>query len=211
LILVETDETADFRIRYFNPDGSESLCGNGCRSAVALAARLGLAIGKSVFNAYDGLHESELLGDGSIKIRMADVSEVTEIFDGWYMDTGSPHFVRWVKNLDDYPVVEEGRRLRYDPAFPRGTNANFIEKTQDGQLRIRTYERGVEEETLACGTGATASALAASFNGMQSPITLRARGGELRLDFRRLANGKFTDIHLSGPARLVYTGEMEIA
>jgi len=211
LILLSLDKDADFRIDYFNPDGTASLCGNGCRSAVALAARLGLAGQHSVFNAYDGLHDAELTSDGQIRIRMADVAQMDKVYDGWSLDTGSPHFVRWVSGLEAYPVVEEGRRLRYDPVFPRGTNANFIELIDDQTLALRTYERGVEEETLACGTGATASALAASVSGYKSPISLKVRGGILRVEFNRRPDGTFTDIYLTGPAQLVYTGELELA
>lgn len=210
LILVGTAPDADFRIDYFNPDGSQSLCGNGCRSGVALAARLGLASGRSMFRAYDGLHDSEILADGDIRIRMSDVSAIDRVYDGWYMDTGSPHFVRRVERIEDYPVTEEGRRLRYDPVFPKGTNANFIQPIGPDTLALRTYERGVEEETLACGTGATASALAVALEGWTSPVVLKARGGDLRVDFRRKDDGSFTDIFLTGPASLVYIGEIEI-
>lgn len=210
LILISTDPAVDFRIDYFNPDGTASLCGNGCRSAVALAARLGIAGQHSLFNAYDGLHEAELTSDGLIRIRMSDVAQLEKIYDGFSLDTGSPHFVRWVSDIDAYPVLEEGRKLRYDPVFPKGTNANFIERIDDHTLALRTYERGVEEETLACGTGATACALVASESGYSSPIILKVRGGTLRVEFKRLPNGGFTDIYLTGPAQLVYTGELEI-
>lgn len=210
LILVGNDPAADFRIDYFNPDGTQSLCGNGCRSGVALAARLGMASGRSTFSAYDGMHESELLPEGQIRIRMSDVKSIDRVYDGWYLDTGSPHFVRKVADLEHYPVTEEGRKLRYDPVFPNGTNANFIETSGAHTLNLRTYERGVEEETLACGTGATACALAVSLDGFESPVTIRVRGGVLVVEFRRLANGTFTDIYLSGPAELVYTGEIDI-
>jgi len=210
VIFVSRDQHADFNIRYFNPDGTQSLCGNGCRSAVDLASRLGLARQRSVFSAYDGDHDAELLPGGLIRIRMSDVTEIDRKLGGYYLDTGSPHFVKFVTGLSDYPVFEEGRRLRYDPVFPIGTNANFIERIDDSTLALRTYERGVEQETLACGTGATASAIAASFEGYRSPVTLKAAGGDLRVDFRKDPDGRFTEIFLTGPATLVFEGDIEL-
>ena len=210
IILVDNSDQADFHITYYNPDGTQSLCGNGCRTGVELAARLGLAKPKSTFSAFDGLHEAELLPDGLIKIRLNDLDHIEKVYDGYYLDTGSPHFVRFVENLDAYPVFEEGRKLRYDPVFPRGTNANFIELVEGQTFRLRTYERGVEEETLACGTGATASALAASLKGYESPVTLLARGGKLVVSFEKEKEGTFRKIYLTGPAGLVFEGQLEL-
>ncbi len=210
IILVDNSDQADFHITYYNPDGTQSLCGNGCRTGVELAARLGLAKPTSTFSAFDGLHEAELLPDGLIKIRLNDLDHVEKVYDGYYLDTGSPHFVRFVENLDAYPVFEEGRKLRYDPVFPRGTNANFIELVEGQTFRLRTYERGVEEETLACGTGATASALAASLKGYESPVTLLARGGKLVVSFEKDKAGSFKKIYLTGPAGLVFEGQLEL-
>lgn len=209
LILIDRDKSADFSIRYYNPDGTQSLCGNGCRSAVALAAKLGLAGKSSSFSAYDGVHKAEYLEDNNIRIQMNDVGDIKSIYDGYYLDTGSPHFVRFVEKVDEYPVVEEGRKLRYDKIFPNGANANFAQVIDKHTLALRTYERGVEQETLACGTGATATAIAATFLGMKGPITLQARGGKLVVGFKQLSTG-FTDIHLSGPAQLVFEGQIEL-
>jgi len=141
---------------------------------------------------------------------MSDVDKIDSALDGYYMNTGSPHFVRFVRGLDAYPVFDEGKSIRYNPIFPIGANANFIERIDDHTLALRTYERGVEQETLACGTGATAAALAASLEGYHSPITLKARGGDLIVDFKRDGNGNFTEIHLTGPAQMVFRGEIEI-
>lgn len=210
VILVSDDQKADYRVTYFNPDGTQSLCGNGCRSAVELAHRLGLASEHSVFAAYDGDHFADILPDGRIRIKMNDLKYVDRVLDGYYMDTGSPHFVRFVSGLDDYPVFEEGRKIRYDKIFPIGANANFIERIDGQTLALRTYERGVEQETLACGTGATASAIAASMEGYQSPVTLKARGGDLIIDFQSHQDGSFTDIHLTGPASMVFRGVIEL-
>ena len=210
VILIEDDTQTNFSITYINPDGSQSLCGNGCRTAVDLASRLGMTNGRISFNAYDGVHKAEILEDGQIKIQMNDVKGIEEVFDGYSLDTGSPHYVKFVSRLDQYPVFEEGRKYRYDAYFPRGTNANFIEPRNGNGIALRTYERGVEEETLACGTGATASALAASKKGYSSPVTVYTKGGTLTVEFKVSPSGGFTDIYLTGPANLVFEGEIEI-
>lgn len=210
VILVDNDSQANFNITYINPDGSQSLCGNGCRTAVDLASRLGMTNGKISFNAYDGIHRAEILPDGQIKIQMNDVEAMEEVFDGYSLDTGSPHFVKFIKDLDTFPVFEEGRKMRYDKHFPKGTNANYIEEKGNNSVALRTYERGVEEETLACGTGATAAALAASKKGYSSPVTLFTRGGTLKVDFKTRPSGGFSDIYLTGPAKMVFEGELEL-
>ena len=210
VILVDADLKTNFRITYINPDGSQSLCGNGCRTAVDLASRLGMTNGKISFNAYDGVHKAEILSDGQIKIQMNDVDRIEEVFDGFSLDTGSPHYVKFVSGLDQYPVFEEGRKYRYDAHFPKGTNANFIEQQNGNAIALRTYERGVEEETLACGTGATAAALAAFKKGYKSPLTIYTKGGTLTVEFKVSPSGAFSDIYLIGPAKLVFEGDLEL-
>jgi diaminopimelate epimerase len=210
VILVDNDNQAQFNITYINPDGSQSLCGNGCRAAVDLASRLGMTNGKITFNAYDGIHHAEILPDGQITIKMNDVEHIEEVFDGYSLDTGSPHYVKFVSGLDQYPVFEEGRKMRYDKHFPKGTNANYLEPKSKNTFALRTYERGVEEETLACGTGATASALAASKLGATSPITLFTRGGTLTVSFKTRPSGGFSEIYLTGPAKMVFEGQLEL-
>ena len=217
VILIDNDQRTNFSITYINPDGSESLCGNGCRTAVDLASKLGMTIApkpdmqeKISFNAYDGIHQAEILSDGQIKIQMNPVNAIEEVFDGYSMDTGSPHYVKFVSGLDEYPVFEEGRKMRYDKHFPKGTNANYIEAKGKNAIALRTYERGVEDETMACGTGATASALAASKKGYSSPVTVFTRGGVLTVDFKVRPVGQYYDIYLTGPARLVFEGELDL-
>jgi diaminopimelate epimerase len=217
VILIDTDQRTNFSITYINPDGSQSLCGNGCRTAVDLATNLGMTNaskpdmqGKISFNAYDGIHEAEILSDGQIKIQMNGVNAIEEVFDGYSMDTGSPHYVKFVSDLDEYPVFDEGRKIRYDKHFQKGTNANYIEAKGKNTIALRTYERGVEEETMACGTGATASALAASKNGYSSPVTVLTRGGVLTVDFKVSPVGGYYDIYLTGPAQLVFEGELDL-
>src|SRR5690606_27511954 len=153
LMLIESHPSADFRLQYYNSDGSQSLCGNGSRAAVSMAASLGLVNGKTQFEAYDGLHEATVQGDGNIRLKMADVDQVLRLEDDFFINTGSPHFVRFVQNVMDFPVVDEGRSIRYDARFaPGGTNVNFVQLMDDGSIFVRTYERGVEDETLSCGT-----------------------------------------------------------
>jgi len=212
-MLIEKHPTLDFNLVYYNSDGSQSLCGNGSRAAVKMASSLGMVNGKAAFNAYDGVHEAKLLPDGIVRLKMGDVNETKSLGEDFFINTGSPHLIRFVTNLKDYPVVEEGRKIRYSEAFKSGgTNVNFVELQKDNTIFVRTYERGVEDETLSCGTGVTASALAASFKGYVSPVKIKAMGGELSVEFNA-SNQKaavFSDIFLIGPAKLVFEGELEV-
>lgn len=217
VILIEKHASLDFNMVYYNSDGSQSLCGNGSRAAVKMASALGMVNGKTSFNAYDGLHEAKLLPNEIVRLKMGDVHEVKTIEKDLFINTGSPHFIRFVENLKDYPVVEEGRKIRYSDAFaPKGTNVNFVELQKDNTIFVRTYERGVEDETLSCGTGVTASALAASLKGYTSPVKIKAMGGELSIEFTPQVSqsggltSTFSDIFLIGPAKMVFEGEMEL-
>jgi diaminopimelate epimerase len=218
LMLIEKHPDFDFNLVYYNRDGSQSLCGNGSRAAVHMASTLGILNGKTKFNAYDGGHAAEILPDGTIKLRMNDVSEVTKKGDDLFLHTGSPHFVRFVDDVKNYPVFENGKSIRYSNDFkPGGTNVNFIQLLPDNTIFVRTYERGVEDETLSCGTGVVASAIASSLRGYKSPVKVKTLGGELSVEFRTpdstSENGhsdKFTDIFLAGPAKLVFEGDLEL-
>jgi diaminopimelate epimerase len=210
VMIIENDPEFDFKLSYYNGDGTQSLCGNGSRAAVKIASDLGVIEGKTTFNAYDGPHEAEVLGNDIIKLKMNDVNELKNVDGGVSVNTGSPHFVKFVATLNDYPVTPEGRAIRYSKTFhPIGTNANFVEEMGNNTLFVRTYERGVEEETLSCGTGVTASALAASLKGYTSPVKIKVLGGELSIEFKSKGNA-FSDIYLIGPARKVFEGEIEI-
>ena len=210
VMFIEKDPQFDFKLSYYNGDGTQSLCGNGSRAAVKIASDLGMISGKTTFNAYDGPHEAEVLPDDIIKLKMNDVNELRHIDNGFFVNTGSPHFVKFVDTLKDYPITPEGREIRYSPSFhPMGTNANFVEEIGNNTLFVRTYERGVEEETLSCGTGVTASALAASLKGYTSPVKIKVLGGELSIEFKSKEN-LFSDIFLIGPAQKVFEGEIEI-
>lgn len=209
LILIETDADTDFHMRFYNPDGSQSLCGNGSRCAVIFARSLGIIDNHTTFLAHDGRHEAEISGN-IVRLKMKDVTNVRNLGDGMFLDTGSPHLIQFVVNIDRCNVYSEGKRIRNGGLFKKdGVNVNFVEVLDKQDIYVRTYERGVEDETLSCGTGVTAAAVAAHIKNVQSPVTIQTRGGELEVDYRKTGE-KFTDIFLSGPAELVYTGEIKI-
>lgn len=212
IILLQQDPQNDFRMIYRNADGSESFCGNGCRAIVDFAHRLGHIGTKTTFAAHDGLHHARILDDGNIRVSLNDVlPPVQKSADEYFLHTGTEHHVRFVTGLDNYPVVEEGRKVRNNTAlYPRGTNVNFVEMS-DSMVAFRIYERGVEDETLSSGSGATASALmAAERYGLPSPTLVKARGGFLLVEFQRRADGGFTGVHFIGPAQLVFETRLEV-
>lgn len=211
LMLVENHPSLQFNLTYYNSDGSQSLCGNGSRAAVHFASSLGMVNGKSVFNAFDGEHSAELLPKGIVRLKMNPVNEVKQLGNDVFMNTGSPHFIRFVPDVDDYPVYEEGRKIRYSEEFkPGGTNVNFVSLQKENTIFVRTYERGVENETLSCGTGVTAAAIAASLKGYSSPVSIKTLGGELSVEFKSSQSGTFKEIFLIGPAKMVFEGDLEL-
>jgi diaminopimelate epimerase len=208
LILIEEHPTADFEMVYYNSDGSQSLCGNGSRCAVHFARHLGIIEDNAQFIAIDGLHEAYMIKD-QVFLRMHNVNEVDRFEEDMFIHTGSPHYVRFVKELTKVDVVEEGRKIRHSDLYKKeGTNVNFVEPTEEGKVYVRTYERGVEDETLSCGTGVTAVALACSYLGYQSPVKLITPGGQLQVAFKTNGEDKFCDIYLSGPATPVFEGSI---
>ena len=218
VMLLEKHPSLDFNLVYYNSDGSQSLCGNGTRAAMKMASSLGIVNGKASFNAFDGAHQAEIVDHGIVKVRMNDV---TVPANSDFINTGSPHLIRFVTGLASYPVYEEGKKLRYSDTFkPGGTNINFIELLGNNNIYVRTYERGVENETLSCGTGVTAAALAVHFKGYDSPIAIKTQGGDLSVQFLAKPSGSpdggrsqsvtFTDIFLIGPAKMVFEGDLEL-
>ncbi len=209
LILLENHDVYDFQMIYFNSDGSQSMCGNGGRCAVQFAHDMGAIKKETTFLAIDGEHDA-FIKDGLVHLKMIDVPIVENNNDHYFMSTGSPHYVRFVKDVEDYAVVEEGRNVRYNERFKeKGTNVNFIEKKGE-TLSVRTYERGVEDETYSCGTGVTAAAIAANMHlSMPSPVPINTLGGRLSVSFKKNQN-TFTDIFLIGPVVKVFTGTVEI-
>lgn len=211
LILVQHHPNADFKMVYFNADGREStLCGNGARCTVAFAAALGMVEKQTTFFAIDGLHTATIEPDQTIALRMHDVEEFRCEKNHSFLDTGSPHHVEMVEDLAHFPVVEKGRAIRQGaPYFSEGTNVNFVEKVNETTFAIRTYERGVEDETLSCGTGATAVALAMHKTGMtqNQHLNILVEGGQLSVSFTPTVKG-YTAIDLQGPAQFVFEGNL---
>lgn len=213
-IFIRPHSDADYEMVYHNADGHiGSMCGNGARCAYAFVLETGLGSGKMTFQAYDGLHEAEMHDDATVSVSMRPVVEVQHLDRiNCVLDTGSPHYVRFVGDLKETDVVSQGRGIRYSPMYAeRGINVNFVEVTGD-VLKMSTYERGVENKTLACGTGATAVAIAyADKHGMkQGPVRILADGGELSVDFRRSKSG-FENLVLRGPVSLVFQGTFDAA
>lgn len=225
VMVLERDPELDFRMRYYNSDGSGGMmCGNGGRCIVAFAADLGFT--HFSFNAPDGQHIAELISGTEasaafsktprvVRLKMRDVSDAEPYGADWFLDTGTRHLVRFVDNVADYDVTGEGRRLRHDPRFaPQGVNVNFVQVNVPGQeITVRTFEKGVEDETLACGTGIVASTLATWLStprGDRTPcqITVQARISDLTVTFTPSlhpvpSTSRFTDIWLQGPAAFI--------
>lgn len=210
LILLEHDDEHDFKMVYCNADGNEStMCGNGGRCMVAFANFLGVIENETTFMAIDGKHFATI--DGTIvNLQMQDVSTI-EQYDGYvFLDTGSPHHVTFKKEIDQFDIKKEGSTIRYGaPYFEEGANVNFVKKLSDAEFRVRTYERGVEDETLSCGTGVTAVALAMYHlqETTANEITLQVEGGTLQVSFERIETS-YKNIFLKGKATQVFKGEI---
>ena len=212
MILIRTKKDFDFEMAYFNSDGMPgSLCGNGGRCAVAFAHSLGIIKEHTSFIAFDGEHKANIIQTNPyiVKLQMKDVDQIETNATFTFLDTGSPHYISFRDNIDSIDIVNEGRKIRYNDRFKKdGTNVNFVE-IKEGELYIRTYERGVENETLSCGTGITAAVLAASFTGKinSDSCLVNTPGGKLTVFFKK--NGdRFSDIWLEGPASMVFKGEL---
>jgi diaminopimelate epimerase len=211
LILISKSPQYDFEMKYFNSDGMEgTMCGNGGRCASKFAIESGIAGNDLIFKTIDGVHKASFQNE-IIRLQMNDVKETSVINCNYFLNTGSPHYVIFRNNVESINVNEEGKKIRWAKEFaPGGTNVNFVEKEDNG-IFVRTFERGVEEETLSCGTGVTASAIASVLAGQfdTDTINIRTRGGNLSVSFR-LAGQKITDIWLSGPATFVFKGSIDI-
>ena len=212
LILLQNDKEFDFKMVYFNSDGNEStMCGNGGRCIIRFANDLDVASENMTFTAIDGLHHG-IVDNNVIRLQMIDVDEVEDHDHYLFMNTGSPHHVEFVKKVEDVDVYNRGKEIRNgSPYFEKGSNVNFVEVMPDNNLRIRTYERGVENETLACGTGITAAAISAYVKNLvdKKSIEIKALGGDLSVNFEE-NNHKFVNVWLNGPAVKVFEGEIEI-
>ena len=210
LILLENDPSADFKMVYYNSDGNEStMCGNGGRCLVAFAHFLDIFEDRTVFNAIDGLHEAEI-HNGIVKLKMIDVDGIKNIDADFELNTGSPHFVTFVEMLKDYKVFEKGNKIRNSTSYcEQGINVNFVEKIAENEIFIRTYERGVEDETFSCGTGATAAALVFLKDKKLSSVKVKVLGGNLKVYAEKDGEG-FKNIWLEGPAKQVFKGKFDL-
>ena len=211
LILLQNHDKFDFRMVYYNSDGHEgSMCGNGGRCIVRFAHDLGVFKTDTRFMAVDGLHEASVEGL-DISLKMSETKDVI-IKDGLHFyNTGSPHVVIYIDNLDDFDVFQEGKSIRYNEYWANngGTNVNFLQVLDENSIKVRTYERGVEDETYSCGTGVTACALDMNVTrGSSSPINILTKGGELNVSFERKLDGSFENIYLKGPAKRVFEGSL---
>ncbi len=221
LILVVPSTRADFRMRYFNADGTEAgMCGNGGRCVARFAHEKGIAGPAMTFETSSGLHDAKILDDGNVLLKMADPRAILldnqvqfggEIRTLHRINTGVPHAVCEVEKLDDFPVVEIGKLIRYYAAYvPEGTNADFMEVLDEHTLALRTYERGVENETLACGTGAVAAALISAVLGKtRPPVAVRTRGGDTLTVGFYMSDLGFSGVTLSGNADIIFEGALE--
>jgi diaminopimelate epimerase len=210
LILIRNKEGYDFEMIYFNADGSQSMCGNGARCAVAFSKFLGIITDQAYFMAIDGPHEAKVLKH-DIELGMSPVSSLTNAGQDFFVNTGSPHHVRFVEDVNTYPVVEEGAAIRYSDAYtPKGTNVNFVTPISADEIHVRTYERGVENETLSCGTGVTACALVYGYQNELHEVKIITLGGNLKVRFSENAAGSFQNIRLIGPAEQVYKGKIKL-
>ncbi|MDY8138293.1 diaminopimelate epimerase [Aquimarina sp. 2201CG5-10] len=212
LMLLERpdNEEDDFKMVYFNADGNESsMCGNGGRCLVAFAAFLGIIKDKATFTAIDGKHQAEIKDD-LVYLQMQDVFDIEKFDSHLFLDTGSPHHVEVVERLPEFDVFSEGKRIRNGaPYFETGSNVNFVEKKDGNTFAVRTYERGVEDETLSCGTGVTAVALSMHATQLtdQEEVQIHTPGGELKVSFKKTPQG-YEDVFLIGPAKQVFKGEI---
>lgn len=207
LIFIEGSVYADFKVDFYNPDGSQSFCGNGSRCAVRFAIEIGVSSKSELsFEAIDGLHKAKLL-DNDISILMKDVTEVKTIVADYFIHTGSPHYISFDEKQEK-DIIEFGKKIRYSDEYkPGGTNVNLVHTISGNHIQVKTYERGVEDETFSCGTGVTACALAyAEKNNLKDGTVITdVRGGRLNVKFESYANG-YRNIWLTGPAEYVFEG-----
>ncbi|WCO02823.1 diaminopimelate epimerase [Psychroserpens ponticola] len=210
LILLENHATTDFKMVYYNADGNESsMCGNGGRCIIAFAKYLGIIKDSATFEAIDGFHEATI-DHAIVSLKMQDVSIIENHNTHVFLDTGSPHHVQLEEELEQLDIKTKGYQIRYGAPYNEvGSNVNFVSKNTTTNFSVRTYERGVEDETLSCGTGVTAVALAMHFIGEteKNVITLQTQGGLLNVSFETVDKG-YKNIWLIGPATLVFKGEI---
>ena len=211
IILLEPHIECDYDMVFFNPDASQSFCGNGSRCALHFASSEKIITDSATFNAIDGIHTGIIDGD-LMKIKMNDVQQVEVSEDYYFLNTGSPHYVTFVEDVESLDVFNEGQKIRYNKRFKdEGTNVNFV-KISDGQIHSRVYERGVENETYSSGTGTTAVAICAYLHQPQlgNRLNISTKGGTIKVDFNDVGQQRFEDIWLIGNVVNVYSGEIDV-
>ncbi|AEA45379.1 diaminopimelate epimerase [Fluviicola taffensis] len=212
LIKINSISGYDFEVDYYNSDGSKSFCGNGARCSVAFAHELGIIKDHVSFMAIDGVHEAVKKGS-LVFLKMNDVSEIDVSHKEFVLNTGSPHFIHFTENVADFDIVSYGKQIRYSDTYKQeGINVNAIHQLDSHSFEIKTYERGVEDETLSCGTGVTAAAIALGEKNLivgEFEYAVKSQGGNLAVRFTR-ENSKFTNIWLIGPAEVVFKGETNV-
>lgn len=213
LMLLNTRAGYDFEMKYYNSDGREAtMCGNGGRCLVKFAYDMGMVKTTYRFLAIDGEHEAEVDIDGTVALKMNDVNEVKQQRHGQFvLNTGSPHFIEFSQDVMSLDVLNKGRRIRNSPEFVKeGINVNFVEQTGEDRITVRTYERGVEDETYSCGTGVTAAALVCFHNDNGfNRVEVKTKGGHLSVEYDKIGN-TYKDIWLNGPAEKVFEGTIEL-
>lgn len=214
LMLLNQKAGFDFEMKYYNSDGKEgSMCGNGGRCLVKFAYNLGIHRELYRFVASDGIHEAEIDTDGIVSLKMKDVKSVRKFHNDFILDTGSPHYIKMVSNVMDIDVYKKGSEIRNSKEFEEeGINVNFVEQMREAdKILVRTYERGVEDETYSCGTGVTAAALICyhNENGFND-VEVKTLGGTLTVEFDRLDDNKYENIWLCGPAEKVFEGTVDL-
>lgn len=214
LMLLNEKKDYDFEMKYYNSDGRESsMCGNGGRCLVKFAYSIGIHKNVYHFLAIDGSHDAEIDTDGSVSLKMQDVAHVSKFHGDYILNTGSPHYIKMVSDVMILDVFKKGRDIRYGKEFEQeGINVNFVEQlAEEDKILVRTYERGVEDETFSCGTGVTAAALVCyhNENGFNE-VQVKTLGGTLTVEFERVDDQRYNNIWLSGPAEKVFDGIIEV-
>ncbi|MFT7497670.1 MAG: diaminopimelate epimerase [Porticoccaceae bacterium] len=208
LILLENSDTTDFKMVYFNADGNQSsMCGNGGRCIVAFAKYLNIIDTKTTFMAIDGIHQATIDGN-RVNLQMSDIENIEVQDSHIFLNTGSPHHIEFVESVSEVDVKNLGREIRNGaPYFQEGTNVNFVEQINPNTFKVRTFERGVEDETLSCGTGVTAVAIASNYieKTNEETINIETLGGKLSVNFIK-ENTIFKNVFLNGPTQLVFQG-----
>lgn len=209
LMLLNIKPGYDFEMIYYNADGKPgSMCGNGGRCMIQFATDIGISRTEYRFIATDGPHEGEIDRNNIIRLKMQDVNEIEDHTGYYVLNTGSPHYIKFGTDVRNMDVVKKGRDIRYSDTFKNaGINVNFVENIDADSIYMRTYERGVEDETLSCGTGVTAAALVSAHNDNGfNAVDVQTNGGRLTVEFTKINEHTFTGIYLCGPAKFVFSG-----